>query len=302
MAFSIHLKLRSFFTLSLILYEAISKLLKEVLCFLNGNRTGSCSGEVTASTQLRPPLLEMGRQRQEQHHHRFRRPSDPDSRPHRLGSRTARNRFSLPLKPLPPPQLHKAEHDDADDAVQKPWNQRPRKPTLLPKATIKIGTEPSRNHHHATNNGEFHDGGGGGDNNNPAPKSLWLRGFSVKSGNFFFVNCLSVGSFLFYLVLVLVSYVELKDSRKDLDYGKLWKPPSNHGFIPCTKPTPNYSIKDEQNGVLELHDVHDKQRYYRIRHILSSKADDVNIFTNLELCKLIDFVNKIHVTGQNGLL
>lgn len=42
--------------------------------------------------------------------------------------------------------------------------------------------------------------------------------------------------------------------------------------------------------------------YYRIRHILSSKADDVNIFTNLELCKLIDFVNKIHVTGQNGLL
>jgi len=214
----IHLKLRSFFTLSLILYEAISKLLKEVLCFLNGNRTGSCSGEVAASTQLRPPLLEMGRQRQEQHHHRFRRPSDPDSRPHRLGSRTARNRFSLPLKPLPPPQLHKAEHDDADDAVQKPWNQRPRKPTLLPKATIKIGTGPSRNHHHATNNGEFHDGGGGGDNNNPAPKSLWLRGFSVKSGNFFFVNCLSVGSFLFYLVLVLVSYVEVSCILADTVY------------------------------------------------------------------------------------
>jgi len=42
--------------------------------------------------------------------------------------------------------------------------------------------------------------------------------------------------------------------------------------------------------------------YYRIRHILSSKAYDVNIFTNSELCKLIDFVNKIHVTGQNGLL
>ena len=42
--------------------------------------------------------------------------------------------------------------------------------------------------------------------------------------------------------------------------------------------------------------------YYQIRHILSSKADDVNIFTNSELCKLIDFVNKIHVTGQNGLL
>ncbi|RZB56876.1 hypothetical protein D0Y65_045825 [Glycine soja] len=124
------------------------------------------------------------------HHHRFRRPSDhasepdssdPDSRPHRLGSRTARNRFSLPLKPPPPPppQLHEAEHDDADDAVQKPWNLRPRKPALLPKAALEIGTGPSRNHHHATNNGEFHDGGGGGgDNNNPAPKSLRLRGFS----------------------------------------------------------------------------------------------------------------------------
>ncbi|KAG4954397.1 hypothetical protein JHK87_039991 [Glycine soja] len=117
---------------------------------------------------------------QEQHHHRFRRPSDPNSRPHRLGSRTARNRFSLPLKPPPPPQLHEAEHDDADDAVQKPWKQRPRKPALLPKATIKIGTGPSRNHHHATNNGEFHYGGSGGDNNNPAPKLLWLRGFVVE--------------------------------------------------------------------------------------------------------------------------
>ncbi|KAG4921646.1 hypothetical protein JHK86_050459 [Glycine max] len=39
--------------------------------------------------------------------------------------------------------------------------------------------------------------------------------------------------------------------------------------------------------------------YNRIRHIFSSKTDDVDIFTNSELCKLIDFVNKIHVTGQN---
>ncbi|KAG5034526.1 hypothetical protein JHK87_009436 [Glycine soja] len=39
-----------------------------------------------------------------------------------------------------------------------------------------------------------------------------------------------------------LSVPKLKDSRKDPDYEKLWKPPSNHGFIPCTKPTPNYSI------------------------------------------------------------
>lgn len=24
---------------------------------------------------------------------------------------------------------------------------------------------------------------------------------------------------------------------------KLWKPPSNRGFLPCTKPTPNYTGK-----------------------------------------------------------
>ena len=34
---------------------------------------------------------------------------------------------------------------------------------------------------------------------------------------------------------------ELNDSRWDSDYEKLWKPPPNHGFLPCTKLTPNYT-------------------------------------------------------------
>ncbi|KAG5121411.1 hypothetical protein JHK84_039751 [Glycine max] len=159
----LHLKLRSFFTLSLILYDDVSK--------------QPLPTPLTTTTTA--------------HHYRFRRPSDhasepnssnPDSYPHCLKSRTTGNLFSLPLKPSPP-QMHEAEHDDTDDVVQKPWNLRPRKPTHLPKAALEIGTGPSRNHQ------------------------------------------------------------QLKDSRKDSDYEKLWKPPSNHGFIPCTKPTPLNSWK-----------------------------------------------------------
>ncbi|KAG4953732.1 hypothetical protein JHK87_039326 [Glycine soja] len=164
----LHLKLRSFFTLSLILYDDVSK--------------RPLPKPLTTTTAA--------------HHYRFRRPSDhasepnssnPDSCLHRLRSRTTGNRFSLPLKPSPP-QMHEAEHNGIDDVVQKPWNLRPRKPTHLPKAALEIGTGPSRNHQ------------------------------------------------------------QLKDSRKDSDYEKLWKPPSNHGFIPCTKPTPLKS-----RGYLSVH-------------------------------------------------
>ena len=122
----LHLKLRSFFTLSLILYDDVSK--------------RPLPTPLTTTTTA--------------HHYRFRRPSDhasepnssnPDSYPHCLKSRTTGNLFSLPLKPSPP-QMHEAEHDDTDDVVQKPWNLRPRKPTHLPKAALEIGTGPSRNH------------------------------------------------------------------------------------------------------------------------------------------------------------
>ncbi|XP_047176700.1 uncharacterized protein LOC124843909 [Vigna umbellata] len=139
------------------------------------------------------------------HHHRCRRPSshpsdhasepdsDPHSRPHCLGSRTNRNRFALPtcsLKPLaPPPQplqapscndetndeAAKRDIEDAEEAVQKPWNLRPRKPAL-PKSALEIGTGPSRNH---ANNGagEFHDAISN-HGENLAPKSLRLRVFA----------------------------------------------------------------------------------------------------------------------------
>ncbi|KAH1110709.1 hypothetical protein AAZX31_04G096900 [Glycine max] len=50
-----------------------------------------------------------------------------------------------------------------------------------------------------------------------------------------------------------LSVPKLKDSRKDSDYEKLWKPPSNHGFIPCTKPTPNYSTPGRSRGYLSVH-------------------------------------------------
>ncbi|XP_027336273.1 uncharacterized protein LOC113850104 [Abrus precatorius] len=144
------------------------------------------------------PFLKWGASTNVNHHHRYRRTSlvpdhasepesDPDSRPHRLGSRTARNRFALPSS------SHKHHHHDetddeagdrkreADDAaeaeetVQKPWNLRPRKPAP-PKAALEIGTGASRNHHNS-NTGEFHEvvqhhG------ETPAPKSLRLRGFA----------------------------------------------------------------------------------------------------------------------------
>ncbi|QHO20855.1 ABC transporter B family member [Arachis hypogaea] len=40
---------------------------------------------------------------------------------------------------------------------------------------------------------------------------------------------------------------ELNDSRWDSDYEKLWKPPPNHGFLPCTKLTPNYTKISNMN-------------------------------------------------------
>ncbi|MED6172560.1 O-fucosyltransferase 7 [Stylosanthes scabra] len=42
-------------------------------------------------------------------------------------------------------------------------------------------------------------------------------------------------------------------SRGISDYEKLWKPPSNRGFLPCTKPTPNYTAPAESRGFLLVH-------------------------------------------------
>lgn len=143
-------------------------------------------------------------------HHRSRRPldhasepdSEPDSRPHRLGSRTARNRFgfasssSSQRQPPPTPSSNNETDDDAgdrkrdaeDDAeaeaepeagagaeeiVQKPWNLRPRKP-MIPRGGFEIGAGGSRNNG-SNNGGELQEGVNG---ENPAPKSLRLRGFA----------------------------------------------------------------------------------------------------------------------------
>lgn len=45
--------------------------------------------------------------------------------------------------------------------------------------------------------------------------------------------------FMFALLLL-----QLSGTRGYLDYQKLWKPPSNRGFLPCTKPTPKYTSKE----------------------------------------------------------
>ncbi|RDY00555.1 hypothetical protein CR513_16251 [Mucuna pruriens] len=46
---------------------------------------------------------------------------------------------------------------------------------------------------------------------------------------------------------------KLNGSRGYLDYQKLWKPPSNRGFLPCTKPTTNYTTPAESRGYLLVH-------------------------------------------------
>ncbi|XP_019414520.1 PREDICTED: uncharacterized protein At1g04910-like [Lupinus angustifolius] len=46
---------------------------------------------------------------------------------------------------------------------------------------------------------------------------------------------------------------KLKDSIGDSDYEKLWKPLSNNGFLPCTKPSSNYTAPVESRGYLSVH-------------------------------------------------
>ncbi|XP_061353380.1 O-fucosyltransferase 7-like [Gastrolobium bilobum] len=53
-----------------------------------------------------------------------------------------------------------------------------------------------------------------------------------------------------HLSMDRLSAPELHDSRGDSDYEKLWKPPPNSGFLPCTKPTANYTTPAESRGYL----------------------------------------------------
>ncbi|CAL0317854.1 unnamed protein product [Lupinus luteus] len=45
----------------------------------------------------------------------------------------------------------------------------------------------------------------------------------------------------------------LNGSKGNSDYEKLWKPPSNRGFLPCTNHTPNYTTPAESRGYLLVH-------------------------------------------------
>ncbi|KAI4307427.1 hypothetical protein L6164_030618 [Bauhinia variegata] len=46
---------------------------------------------------------------------------------------------------------------------------------------------------------------------------------------------------------------KLHSSKGNLDYEKLWKPPSNRGFVPCIEPTSNYTTPGESRGYLLVH-------------------------------------------------
>ncbi|KAL5074919.1 hypothetical protein RYX36_013903 [Vicia faba] len=52
-----------------------------------------------------------------------------------------------------------------------------------------------------------------------------------------------------------VSASKLNNTRgiTELNYEKLWKPPPNHGFLPCTKPSLNYTTPGNSRGYLLVH-------------------------------------------------
>ncbi|KAJ7952546.1 DUF1639 family protein [Quillaja saponaria] len=126
--------------------------------------------------------------------------SEPETRSHRVGSRTSRNRFGFSscyqgdksqkllqhLETASNSQTddevggrkRETEEMEAGETMQKPWNLRPRKP-MFPKGTFEVGGGASRN-------GEFRETflsvtatrSVQQSENPPQPKSLRLRGFS----------------------------------------------------------------------------------------------------------------------------
>ncbi|XP_028757386.1 O-fucosyltransferase 7 [Neltuma alba] len=50
-----------------------------------------------------------------------------------------------------------------------------------------------------------------------------------------------------------LSTPKLNNVRGDSDYDKLWKPPSNRGFLPCINPTYNYTTPAKSQGYLLVH-------------------------------------------------
>ncbi|KAM5573001.1 hypothetical protein ABKV19_012843 [Rosa sericea] len=166
-----------------------------------------------ATAPVKPPLhnfplsfLKWGSKNHTNTNHRYRRPvsaepepsddSEPPQHHHhhgnRVGSRTARHRFSLTScsEKLPRPQNSEKESEDSDDddgkaaagaaaaaaeeaEVQKPWNLRPRRAPA---------SMTSKANNSTTANGELHEPEGPNPNpkqgEQPAPKSMRLRGLA----------------------------------------------------------------------------------------------------------------------------
>ncbi|KOM42256.1 hypothetical protein LR48_Vigan04g245400 [Vigna angularis] len=139
---------------------------KKILISLpNVHRAGAASGEVQPLHNFALPFLKWGASDKNHHtnaahHHRYRCPSshpsdhayepdsDPDYRPHRLRSRTTRNRFALPtcsLKKLaPPPQpLQAPSCEAAKRDIEEDRLQPIRTPHLLPQAASSTTTTTS---------------------------------------------------------------------------------------------------------------------------------------------------------------
>ncbi|KAL6175842.1 hypothetical protein ACLB2K_052481 [Fragaria x ananassa] len=170
-----------------------------------------------ATAPAKPPLhnfplsfLKWGSKNHTNTNHRYRRPlssepepssdddhNDSESPPqhHRVGSRTARHRFSLASCSEKFPQSNEkaseeSDGDDDDDTkaaavaaaaaaeeaeVQKPWNLRPRRAPVTTAMTLNSK---------ANNNtgGEVHEAEGTKQSEQPAPKSMRLRGLAAAEG------------------------------------------------------------------------------------------------------------------------
>ncbi|XP_004299406.1 PREDICTED: uncharacterized protein LOC101293977 [Fragaria vesca subsp. vesca] len=162
-----------------------------------------------ATAPVKPPLhnfplsfLKWGSKNHTNTNHRYRRPvsaepepsadddrNDSESPPqhHRVGSRTARHRFSLASCSEKLPQRNEKASEESDDdvdddakaaavaavaaaeeaEVQKPWNLRPRRAPVT-KANNNTG-------------GEVHEAEGTKQSEQPAPKSMRLRGLAAAA-------------------------------------------------------------------------------------------------------------------------
>ncbi|XLU77830.1 hypothetical protein S245_001251, partial [Arachis hypogaea] len=75
------------------------------------------------------------------------------------------------------------------------------------------------------------------------PQNLDARRHITFFANSLFMNMPKAPKVRNVLSFSSVSFIYLNDLRWDSDFEKLWKPPPNPSFLPCTKLTPNYTTK-----------------------------------------------------------